>query len=127
MQELGIFSLKISVIPNGLEQYMSFTKLNFIDSFQFLRPSLGSVVKNLNKDDFKYLSQEFDNNTLDIVKQKGFYLYFMSNFEKFKEELPSKGKFYSSSTNRKITDKKYEHFLNVWKKLEKIEVKTTCL
>ena len=53
---------------------MSFTignKLIFIDSFQFLSSSLDSLVKSLNTDDFKYLSQEFDNNVLDLVKQKG--------------------------------------------------------
>ena len=36
MQELGKFTLKINVIPNGFEKYMSFTinnKLGFIDSF----------------------------------------------------------------------------------------------
>ena len=43
----------------------------------------------------------------------------MSNFEKFKEELPSKEKFYSSLTNRKVSDKEYEHVLNVWKKNSK--------
>ena len=62
MQELGKFSLK-SVIPNELKKYTSFTinnKLGFIDRFQFLRSSLDSLIKNLNKDDFKYLSQEFD-------------------------------------------------------------------
>ena len=42
-----------------------------IDSFQFLSSSLASLVKNFRKDDFKYLSQEFDNNALDLVKQKG--------------------------------------------------------
>ena len=31
--------------------------------------------KILNKDDFKYSSQEFENNELDLVKQKGFYPY----------------------------------------------------
>ena len=36
-------------------------KLIFIDSFQFLSSSLDSLVKNLVKYDFKYLSQEFDN------------------------------------------------------------------
>ena len=60
MQELGKFNLKISVIPNGLEKYMSFTINNklfsFIDSFQFLSSSLNSVVKNLIKDGFMYLS-----------------------------------------------------------------------
>ena len=57
---------------------MSFTinnKLSFIVSFQFLSPSLDSLVKNLSKDYFKYLSQEFDNNVLDLVKQNGFYPY----------------------------------------------------
>ena len=72
MQELGKLNLKINVIPNGLEKYMSFSnnnKLSFIDSFQFLIFSLDSLVKNLGKDDFKYLSQEFDN-VLELFKQK---------------------------------------------------------
>ena len=90
---------------------MSFTinnKLSFIDNFKFLSSSLDSLVRNLSKGDFKYLSQEFDNNELDAVKQKRFYPYeYMSNFKKFKEELPSKEKFYSYLTGRKITDKKY--------------------
>ena len=102
MQELGKFNLKINVLPNGLEKYMSFTinnKFSFIESFQFLSSSLDSLVKNLNKDDFKYLSQEFEKNVLDLVKQKGLYPYeYMSDFEKFKEELPSKEKFYNSLT-----------------------------
>ena len=68
---------------------MSFTisnKVRFIGSFQFLSSSLDSLVINSGKDDFKYLSQEFDNNVLDLVKQKGFYPYeYISDFEKFKE------------------------------------------
>ena len=86
MQELGRLNLKLNVGSHGLEKYMS-----FIDSFQFLSSSWDSLFKNLNKDDFKYLSQEYDNNVLDLVKQNGFYRYeYMSNFEKFKEELSSK-------------------------------------
>ena len=72
MEELDKFNLK-NVLPNGLEKYMSFNinnKLSFIDSFQILRSSLDSLVKNLNKDDFKYSSQELDNNVSDLVKQK---------------------------------------------------------
>ena len=37
----------------------------------------------------------------------------MSNFEKFKEELPSKENFYSSLTDRKITGKEYEDVIDV--------------
>ena len=117
MQVLGKFSLKINVIPKGLEKYMRFiinNKLSFIDS-----SSLDNLVKNLSNDDFQYLSQEFENNILDLVKQKGFYFYeYMSDFDKFKEELPNKEKLYSSLTDRKISDKEYEHVLNVWKKSE---------
>ena len=75
MQELDKFNLKINVIPNGLEKYMSFTinnKLSFIESFQFLSSSLDSLVKNLSDNDFEHLSQELDNKVLNLVKQKGF-------------------------------------------------------
>ena len=65
MQELGKFNLKINVIPNGLEIYMRFSinyTLSFVDSFQFLSSSLSILVKNLCKNDFKNLSQDFVNN-----------------------------------------------------------------
>ena len=110
MQELGKFI--INVIPNGLKKYMSFStnnKLSFIDSFHFLSSSIDSLVENLRNDDFKYLSQGFDNKILDLVKQKGFYPYeYMSDFKKFKEELRSKEKFYSSLTVKNFSDKEYE-------------------
>ena len=44
------------------------------------------------------MSQEFDNNEF--------------------EKLPSKEKFYSSLTGKKISDKEYKHVLNVWNKFE---------
>ena len=116
------FSLKINVTPNGFEEYMIFSinsKLSFIDSFQFLSSSLDSLVKNLNKNDFKYLSQEFDMNVLDLVKQKEFYPYeYMSDFEKFKEELSIKEKFYISLTRKKISDKEHDYVLKIWSKFE---------
>ena len=37
----------------------------------------------------------------------------MSDFEKFKEELPNKEKFYNSLTDKKITEKEYEHVVDV--------------
>ena len=76
--------------------------LSFIDSLQFLRFSLHGLVKKLDKNDFKYLSQKFDNNALDFVKQKEIYPYeYISDFKKFKEQLPSKENFYSSLTGKK--------------------------
>ena len=62
--------------------------LSFTESFPFLSSSLDSLVRNLNKDDVKYFSREFDNSVLDLVKQKEFHPYeYMSDFEKFKEKL----------------------------------------
>ena len=55
------FNIKISVIRNGLEKYMDFTinrNIVFIDSMQFLKSSLDSLLKNLGDKDFKYLSEE---------------------------------------------------------------------
>ena len=43
--------------------------LFFIDRLQFLISSLKILVKNSGKDDFKHLSQEFENDILDLVKQ----------------------------------------------------------
>ena len=115
MQELGKFNLKINFIPNRLEKYMSFSisnKLGFIDSFKFLSFSLNSLVKNLGKDDFEYFRQEFDNNVLDLVKQKEFYSYaYMRDLEKFKEQLPSKEKFHSSLTGKKLVLKNVNMFI----------------
>ena len=118
MPELGKFNFKINVIPNGLEKYMSFNVI-FIDSFQFLSSSLNSLGKNLGKHDFKYLSQEFDSKVLDLVQEKGLYPYeYVSNFKNFKEELPSKERFYSLFTGEKNSHKEYEHVLKVWNKFE---------
>ena len=46
------------------------------------------------------IKKEFDSNVLDLTKEKGFYSYeHMSDFEKFKEKLPSKEKLYSLLTD----------------------------
>ena len=116
MQELDKFDFQINIIPNGLEKYVSFIinkKLIFIDNdFQLLGSSLHSSVKNLGKDDFKYLSQESDSKVFDLVKQKAFYCCeYVSCFEMFKEELRSKEKSYSSLTCKKIVMKSINMFL----------------
>ena len=46
--------------------------------------------------------QEFIKNKLDLVKKKLFHPFeYMTDFEKFKEKLPSKEKFYSSVKDKK--------------------------
>ena len=95
MQELNKFDFTINVIPNGLEKYISLNinnKLVFVKGFQFLSSALDSLVKNLYKDDFKYLKSG-----IRFIKQKRFYPYeYMGGFKRFKEELPNKEKFYTS-------------------------------
>ena len=109
-------------MSNGLEKYMRFSidnKSRFTDSFQFLSSSLDSLVKTFANNDFQYLSQEFDHKLLDLVKQKWFYPHdYMSHYEKFKEQLPNKEKIYSLLTDKKNSDKEYEHILQVSNKFE---------
>ena len=72
-KELSKFNgLKISVIPNGLEKYTSFTlnkNLIFIDSMLFMNSSLDQLVKNLSDEDFQYLNEEFCGEQLKLVKE----------------------------------------------------------
>ena len=60
--DLNKLDVKISVIPNGLEKYMTFflnKNLVFFDSMHFVSSSLDKLVKSLSDDDFKYLTEEF--------------------------------------------------------------------
>ena len=80
MKEIDKYNVKISVIPNGLEKCMAFTinrNLVFIDSMQFMNSSPNKLLKNLTDNDFKYLSQEFSGDLVELVKQEG------EKFEKF--------------------------------------------
>ena len=68
-----------------------------------------------------------DNNKLDLVKQKVFYLYEnMNDFQKFKEELPSKEKLYSFLTDKKSSYKEYEHIVNISEIFE-IKMTKSCI
>ena len=70
------------------------------------------------------MSQEFDSKVLDLIKKKGIYPYeYLSGFEKFKKELSSKEKFYSSFTDRNIGDKEYVHVLKMWNRVDMKTIK----
>ena len=72
----------------------------------------------------KYLSQEFDRDIFDLVKQKGFYPYeYIRSFEKFKEHLHSTEKFNSLLTLKKFNDKKYQHPLKAWYRFQMKTIK----
>ena len=88
-KELSKFDVRVSVIPNALDKYMAFTlnkNIVFIDSMLFMNSSLDKLVKNLGDKDFKYLSDEFRDKKLELVKKQGIYPYeYFDSFKKFKE------------------------------------------
>ena len=68
---------------------------------------MDALVKNLSDNHFKYLSQEFSGDLLEL-KQKGVYPYecILDSFEKFSEiELTDRCKFYSSLKDGCISKK----------------------
>ena len=83
---------------------------------QFMNSSLDSLVKNLSDNDFKYLSEEFIGEFLELVKQKGVYPYeYMDSFKIFSEiKLPDMSKFFSSLKDVCISEKDYLKADNIW-------------
>ena len=71
---------------------------------QFMNYSLYKLVNNLSDEDFKYLVKKSRSENLELVKQKGDYLYeYMNSLERFNEEiLPARRFFYSSTKNGKV-------------------------
>ena len=104
--ELDKFDVEISVIPNGSEKYMAFflnKNLVFIDSMQFINPSLDNFVKNMSDEDFKCLVEEVGSENLELLKQKVYE--YMNSFERvYEEKLPARKYFYSSTKDGKIGD-----------------------
>ena len=111
--------MNINCIPNNMEKYMAFmlgNHLIFLDSFQFMSSSLDNLIKNLPDNAFKYTQQEFQDEQLNLMKQKGIYPYdYMDSFDRFNEtQLPKKQDFYSILNNDHISDEQYKHAQNVW-------------
>ena len=94
-KELNNFDVDISVIPKGIDKYMSIIvnrHITFIDSHQFYNSSLDTLASNLNNEDFKYLVSEFGIDQLEILKIKDLYPYeWVDSYEKFQHpSLPEK-------------------------------------
>ena len=127
----------IDCIPNNEEKYITFSKtiktgeyinkkgktknkffkIVFKDSMKFLLSSVEALVNNLPKDGFKNLDKYFTPEQARLIKQKGFFPYeYLDSIEKLKDpKLPPLKAFYSKLTGRGITEKNYNHALNVWK------------
>ena len=118
IHKIGQFDVKVNVIPNGLEKYMAFTLNNnlvFVDSMQFMNSSLDILVKNLSEMGFKYLSEEFHGDLLELVKQKGVYLYdYIDSFKKFFDEKLSSCNSFSFLKDECISEKDYLDATNLW-------------
>ena len=126
----------IKCIPNNEEKYITFTKtiitgqytnkkgevkdksfdIVFKDSLKFMSSSLEALVNNLSKEDFKNLHEIFTPKQAEILKQKGFYPYeYMDSEEKFNDTKPPPQKAFNSKLLGKgISNKNYNHVLNVW-------------
>ena len=118
-KDLNRFNVKINVISNGLEKYMTFTKnknLVLVDSMQFMNSSLDSLVKNLQNEDFMYLSEEYSGELLELVKERGVYPFeYMDSFKRLNEDkLPDKSKFFSSLKDKFISKEEYDRAINIW-------------
>ena len=76
---------------------------------------IDALVKNFSDNDFKYLSQEFSGDLLELVKLKGVYSYdYMESLKKFSEhKLPDRCNFFSSLKDECISEKDYLHAIDL--------------
>ena len=97
--------------------------ITFIGSLQFYNGSLNTLTSNLEDNDFKHLTSEFDIDKLEIPKRRDVYPYeWVDSYEKFKHSsLTEKKCYYSSLKDGKrdrsdfhISDEQYLHLQNVW-------------
>ena len=140
VKNLGVTEGKINGIPKNEENYISFTKvievdtfesngktisvkreLRFIDSFKFMATSLDSLANNLPDNMFNNLSYFYEEQAkLKLLKRKGVYPYdYMDCFERLSETtLPPIESFYSELNKSGISEDNYTHAQNVWETFE---------
>ena len=95
-------------------------QIRFIDSQQFLLHSLEKLVSNQSIDKgFKHMRQHVQHTQpekVDILLRKGIFPYeYVDSWEKYDDtKLPSIDKFYSSLTNKPVSQSDYLHAQKVW-------------
>ena len=126
LQYVGRLEKKqISVIPNTMEKYLSFTidKCVFLDSLQFLNASLESLIEALDKSKDEKLFSHFNtgfntfgNELKDLLRQKGVFPYdwYDSKNKLTHNGLPTKDKFYNELNECGIEDVDFVRAQNVY-------------
>ena len=125
-RELNNFEdIDVQVIPKTDKRYMSIIvnrNIIFLDSLQFLKPSLDNLAGNLEDEDFKHLLSEFSEDKLKLLRKKDSYPYEWVDFYKkiIYPRLPPKESFYSSIDDGKrgkadghISNEQYLYLKNV--------------
>jgi len=111
---------EVKCIANNMEKYitLSLGGLSFIDSLNFWKGSLDSLVSVTPKEALKMTSMVSKGSNL--LYKKGIYPYeYMDSWERFTEtRLPDKKEFYSKLNNEHITDEDYAHAQAVWEAFE---------
>ena len=137
IKKLGITEGNIDCIPNNEEKYITFSKtikageytnkkgltkskyfkIVFKDSFKFLLKSMEVLVSNTPKENLKIIDKHYTPEQARLLKQKGFFPYeYLDSIEKLKDPKPPiKKAFNSKLSGSGITEKNYNHVLNVWK------------
>ncbi|XP_060573311.1 uncharacterized protein LOC132731192 [Ruditapes philippinarum] len=111
---------KVKLLSKNSEEYISidygtrFKKLRFLDSYRFMLKGLSDIAKSM--DEFPILEKEFTTYDISLLKQKGFYPYeYIDSIERLKDDkLPDIKEFYSTLTQKTITEKEYKHAQKVW-------------
>ena len=103
------------------------SRIEVIDSCQFMKTSLSVLAENLRKsgeEKFKHTKQHYKEH-FDLVTRKGVYCYsYMSSFEKFVEtELLPIECFYNDLSESHTTEKEYQHAKDVWAAFEMTSLK----
>ena len=106
------------MIPQNMEEYLSLMvgQLKFFVSFQFTPKALDQLVKTLEDDEFRYLSESCSSNHFGLMRRKGVYPYdYMDSFDSFEEtELPPQDAFFSKLSGSPCSDSEYTHATRVW-------------
>ena len=111
---------KVQLLSKNSENYISidygsnYKKIRFLDSYRFMVKGLSDVAKSMVE--FPILDKYFKGD-ISLLKQKGYYPYeYIDSIDRLNEtSLPPKESFFSSLTQKVITDKEYSHAQEVWK------------